>query len=437
VAKTTVEFDNVRLERVWGFVGGSLSGLPSDGSIPSLAVLGSSAISGTSWGQGWVAGDTASNPVYNPGYVVNPGDLALVNTIGTPADATGNEFIEQFFTVSGYTSLSLGWYWGGQYCTIPMMVEFFDAAGIQIGSSGPLVLGDFAASTGIDTTLTNQQTVTVPVPINASYCRWAFLNSPSLEGSPSVMVISNPTMTPTGTLGPSPTYLDGGWSTGGLSILATPGVGVQRSPDTSTWTTIRAPGKAASNYNAGPSSQAWAIAFTDYEFPINDYGDAETLTYRAVAQYPETTNVIQSPYGPEITLANPTSFAPSQWLLIDPLDSSSNIDLQVVAATSPTMEQDENQSVLMPAGRGRKVVIGDSAIFGDTITLTLQTISNAQFRALQVQLQKVYPLYLVSPDGEAWYVRMTKRSRTRQWQGHYVLPYRTYTLTMEQVDVVP
>ena len=272
------------------------------------------------------------------------------------------------------------------------------------------------------------------IPPNAAYARLAFTLTVDTGVN---LYVNQITCTPAvlTTLTPSQPWMDGGWSAGGFQTSSAPGVGLQRSSDLQNWDSVRVQPNNAVNYNPAPLSTSYTLPFTDYEYPSSDYGVGETVYYRGVGLYPQLTDVVQTPYSQVLSITSTDlSLAPTQWLLIDPRYPASNIPLSVRKAS---FSQDENQTVFMPVGRGRKVVVGDTQIFGDTITLDLLTISNADFRSLQTQYQKVYPLLLRSPDGEMWYVRLTKRSRERVWQGHYTLPYRTYSITMEQVDATP
>ena len=428
VLSGTEEYDNARLEMVLAYVPVS-DGTPNNTGIPSVPVMGD--VGTGLWGQGWAAGDDSS--VYTTAQAVGAGSVSMHNIVTGPSD--GSHFLEQFFTVSGYSTLAFDWDWAAVRTAnnATAYMDFLDASGVQISRvSIPM-------NSNTSSVVWAHVNQVVDVPLNAAYCRWWFENPGWTSGNqwiptdPTSLYICNPAVTLNGSPAPSLPWLDGGWTAGGFSQNSVPGVGLQRSSDGSTWVDVRYPPNAASGYNPTALIDSYSLSFTDYEFPINDYGDAQTLYYRSVGRYPQTADIVQGPYGPQVEVVNPTSFAPSNWLLIDPLVPDSNIILQVKRAT---FTQDENQTVIMPVGRGRKVVIGDTQIFGDTITLELLTTRNDQYRNLQTQYQKVYPLLLVNPDGEQWYVRLTKRSRERVWQGRYTSPYRTYSITMEQVDVV-
>jgi hypothetical protein len=200
---------------------------------------------------------------------------------------------------------------------------------------------------------------------------------------------------------------------------------LQSSPDQVNWTTTR-----LLNPNQHGNT---SFTYVDYEYPGADFGSPQTVYYRAWSAGTLNGGPVQSPTATaSITGAN--SFSPTQWLLIDPQIPADNVALQVKKATFTT---DENQQVLMPVSRGRKVVIGDTAIFGDTVSLDLLTITSTQWDGISKQMAKVYPLVLRSPDGEMWHVRATKRSRERVWQGSYFRPYRTYSISFETVDSPP
>jgi hypothetical protein len=213
-------------------------------------------------------------------------------------------------------------------------------------------------------------------------------------------------------------YTPNGFSNGELVL--------QNSPDGVNWTTV----PLADPNQVGETS----ITFTDYGYPAGDYGVPQTVHYRCFETGTLATGgPAQSPIA-TASITNTHSFAPTDWMLIDPAVPTSNLALQVKKATFQT---DENQQVLMPVSRGRKVVIGDTAVFGDTITLDLLSVLSSSWDALWNQMQKVYPLLLRSPDGEMWYVRTTKRQRERVWQGSYKFPYRTYEVTFETVNPPP
>jgi hypothetical protein len=239
---------------------------------------------------------------------------------------------------------------------------------------------------------------------------------------------------------PTP-YLDGGWSGGGQQVVQQ----IQRSATPTVagpWTGVRVPPYSI-NYNLFPDQYAytptvdndWQIIINDYEYPGGLYDQPQTVYY-AVA------NLNLDPYGnwqggsPSqlITVTSETSLSPDGWWLSDVLVNSNTVELQVKEFSA---DQEENQTIFMPMGRGRKVVIGDTLIFGETIHLKLQTVLPPEKLALMNLYQVVYPLVLRSPDGDMWPVRLTKRSRQRTWTGSYARMLSSYSIDAETVDVIP
>jgi hypothetical protein len=451
VSNSMMNVDNFFIQRVW-----ELPSIPSVSvgtAIPNLSLLGDRPSSSPVWGQNWTAGNSTSNAEFNQTTLGFP--LSIFNLVETPS-SNNSDYIESLFTVSGGSTLTLGFTWGGYNTTMEAFVEFYTPGNSLINPSlypatfvpvsGPYTgniptdipgcFYTYAASNSyyhIDVATE----WSFPVPTNAAYARVAFLNTGPPDQTFSIMQIGYITTSLSNPLAPAVPWMDGGWSAGGLQQSSTPGVGLQRSSDGINWTGVRFAPNAAVGYNATNVADGFGLSFTDYEYPSSDYGVGETVYYRAQGLYPQSSDVVSTPVSQTLTFSSVsagTSLAPTNWLLIDPRYPDDNISLSVKKAT---FTQAENQSVLQPVGRGRKVVVGDTQIFGDTITLDLLTVSNEDFRSLQAQYEKVYPLLLRSPDGEMWYVRLTQRSRERVWQGRYTIPYRTYSITMEQVDATP
>jgi len=451
------EIDNCQLEVVWPFVGGTLGyggGYTAGTALPqfcNFAGLTSGALLGA--GNFWTcpSGGTAtlgSNTVSNS---------ATANCLTCSAASNGGtNYIEHHFTVSGYSQFTFALDAYMQSCTGQVSAQFFDAAGIELSSSNtggvfnsPLVIWNLTSngsSAPANGTATHYGTNTITVPTNAAYCRLTIKITSDNSGNAGNGYITNPVVTPTGSLAPSTPWLDGGWSQGGIlqnaasysqpletQLVRSPSIlpstfSPALLPNNAGFVRL-APNAAASGEDVLQSAD-FQGPFTDYEFIPTDTGVTQSLYYSVNIIHPDGQF---APMSQQITLTSGSSFSTTNWMLMDPLIPADNISLQVKTAK---METAENQSVMMPAGRGRKLVVSDTQIFGDTITLDVLTISQADYHALRNQLSKAYPLLLKSPDGEMWYVRMTKRSRERVWQGNYARAYRTYTLVMEQVAAV-
>jgi hypothetical protein len=385
-------------------------------------------------GQFWQRGDSNGGTCTIDNVVQQPSGAQSLKSVVSPTD--GPASIEQIFTVSGWLSFQIQWYESVQTCgTSVCQLEFRDSAGVLLSQAfvSDAVISPLTIDTMTGTAVGERGTFTINVPANAQRCRISFINTNDGGGvNTSTVWVSNVVITPTGNLATSTPWMDGGWSAGGYSQNGTVQVGLQRSQDLVNWAFVRQPPNPASLDVAvvGPNFEN---DFTDYEYPGGTRSVPQFFYYQAIGLYSTGNGMIQSPLGQIIEVTNLQSFAPTEWILGDPLYPTSNILLQVKKASFKTAE---NQTVLMPAGRGRKVVMGDTQIFGNTITLELLTITPNDYTLLQTQYLKVTPLILRSPDGEFWYVRLTDRSRERVWTGPRNA-YRTYSLTMETVDIVP
>jgi len=429
-ANEGVDCTNFQLERLWAFQDFNFETFTSGTNLPLATALGN------------YNGNTAAQPGHWWTNVSNgPGVTAAISNV-TPHGGTNClqittagptvGVVEQFCTVSGASSVTFSWWWKWTALqSVAGYVEFFDSAGtlLSIGSTPGTVTSQAALVTGTGTQAAYAQATpaAINVPATAAYCHIVFTVTATLGTSTTVSIddIGFTVVQPSGSYIASTPWLDGGWSQGGLAPTET--VTLQGSPDNVNWTTKRVPPNAAAAATVvGPSFEQ---DYTDYEYPAGTFGVGATIYYRAFTG----SGAMQSPNN-LISLVGASGFSPTNWMLIDPLNGG-NIALQVKGDVE--FKTDENQTVLMPMGRGRKVVLGDSAIFGDTITINLQTLTNADFNALQAMYAKVYALVLRSPDGEMWYVRATTRSRKRTWQGSYARPLRTYQLVFETVDVIP
>ena len=388
-----IHVDNAQWELVWTIPDGTFES-QALGAIPQSCTL----------------GYPASHAWMNAG---GSGTAAIDNThaIGSQSLKINGATAETFFTVSGYTQLEISWWWEtttgvGGTCGL----QFFSAAGVMLstaqlpGQVQYVVLG--AIGTGVS--FVNVDITGIAVPVGAAYARLFYSNT---SGD---MYVDSVIMTPTGTLAPSSLWLDGGWSMGGaLQTWAgvPPQIYVERMDGVAPWTKLRLPPFPAVSVIA-PASD-FSETYTDYEFPGGNHGISQTLYYHAWALLANSgSSVAMSPPSQEWLPTAGVGFTVSgantgYWILLDPLNPSSVIALQVKTAK---MDIAANQQTLMPVGRGRKVVIGDTPVFGDTIDLTLQTILVADFIALKALLQSTSTLCLRSPDGEFWYTRFTKRT---------------------------
>jgi hypothetical protein len=457
-----VHFSNFQLERVWTFTDGTFEKFTAPQSIPLTTTLGDYGAStslvsaGNSYGQWWQvvslpAGCSAAVTTANPHSGSN--SLALTTS---PTDL-GPVTVEQYFTVSGWTSLTASWYWAAVTATLSGYVEFFDSAGTLL--SAVSIPGTISSQAGLSTlsssslptsttfgtgtfgagvfggnssslTFTQATPGSIVVPATAAYAHIVFSMMGTQPGYSGTGYIDDVVIAGTGSLLPSSPWLDGGWSQGGLA-QSSPTVSLQRGSSLSLVETfgelVRTGAETAAAVPV--STPTFEADFFDREFPTTTAGSVEVIYYESLA----VNGSSQSPPN-VVAISNSNGFSPSVWTLSDVLQGVT-ITLQVVDKVDITTS--ENQTILMPMGRGRKVVLGDSLIFGDTITLPLQTLNNADFVALQTLYSVTYPLVLRSPDGEWWYVRATTRSRTRKWQGSYARPLRTYSLVFEEVDVIP
>ena len=449
--------DNICMEAVWAFVPfgnpSTMGGSYAASHLPYAPCLCADTFNvptgnsgATPGGQSWSTPGTNAQAVVTASYYNVSTHQSVLSTIGTASDgANGMGDMEQFFTVSGYSQMSFAFTWGVRNTTATAYLQFYDNAGIPLASL--ITLGTVTDTTNTAPSAPNPTggwtTVTtsaVAVPTNAAYARMYFHNPGpvTVPASSAYMWVTDVTMTPTGSLGVSSPWMDGGWSRG---------MGVGSAPATVTQTAyteqadsqfeltsqngfrfVRNPPNAAA---IGETWDGYPLSFTDYEYSGGTATIPQTLWYAA---YTDDALGDVSAFSQPISITNSASFAPSNWLLIDPLIPADNIILQVKPKVS--FSTDENQSVLMPAGRGRKVVVGDTQIFGDTITLDLLTVQHADFVAIKKMYSKVYPLLLRAPTGEVWYVRLTSRKRDLTWTGTYKIGLRNYTLTMEQVDAI-
>ena len=446
--------DNTQLEMLWPYAGsmGTFGSVASGSTLPAAQPLGQVTGLTTAGIQGsfWAAPSTSASAVT----ITTVTTKALV----VNAAAGGNtNYAELNFSVAGYTSFTFSGTVAAYNGVATILAQFFDSAGIELSQGAtPLSINSpvtvFTSTVDLSSAPTSSASgtafgpITLTPPANAAFCRLTFSFTSDATGTSPAGYLWNPAITPSGSLAPSTPWLDGGWSAGGTIQSETSyslplQLNVYRSPTAySTPNPLSTLPSGASSVRFPPSSATAGVDVLvsgalqgktiDYEYPAADLYTSQSVSYVASVTLPDGQSV---PPSQPVTVTAASSFSPTNWMLIDPLVPANNVALQVKKVT---FAQDENQTVLMPAGRGRKVVIGDTQIFGDTITMDLLTLTTADYDALHVQLNKVYPLLLRSPDGEMWYVRLTKRSRERVWQGSYTRPYRTYSITMEQVDAV-
>ena len=411
--------DQMRMEQVWPLPDGTFSSVSAGTDLPLTEALG---WPGT--GLHWMRGDTGAGSAQ-----VTTGGVS-----GNCLTVIGPAIAESFFTVSGWTSLEIGYDMKGAFLTGQITLEFFDNAGIGL-SVDPITREDtvfiLPLPQGNTPTYTAQLVNGIPVPSTAAYARFTTNVTFGTLNLDSVLIV------PTGTGQTSVPFIDGGWS-GGIGGQGPSYGWVERQDGVSPWMKLRLPFNAAGPII--PNNGAYDMDFVDYEWEGGTYTISQSLYYRAQGSLARADGTFGlTPFSQLAILTQGYGFIISganagYWLLIDPLNPNDNIALQVKTSKFETME---NQQVLMPVGRGRKVVIGDSPIFGDTITLELQTVLPGDFAAIQRQYSKTHTLGLRSPDGEYWYVRATKRSRERTWTGSLGAALRTYTITFETVDALP
>lgn len=431
VTNEGVDISNLQLERIWTFVDGTFEAFTSGTNLPLATALGvyGSGTTAAQPGQWWTNASQGSGVT---AAISNVSPQSGTNCLQITTSGPTVGVVEQFFTVSGRTTLTISWYWKWTALTqCQGYVEFFDSAGTKLSvvSTPQTVTSQTALITGTGTQAAYVQATptAVSIPSGAAYAHFVVTVQATLGASTTLSLDTVVLSLTGGSVLPSLQWLDGGWSQGGLQQAGNLGVTLQGSADDVNWTTKRiAPNAAVAATVAGPSFEA---DYTDYEYPAGPYATADEIWYQAFSG--PAGNINESPVN-SVAISATVGFAPANWMLIDPLYPTTNIVLQVKGDVSFTT--DENQTILMPMNRGKKVVLGDTYIFGDTIDINCQTLTNADFAALQVMYSKTYPLVLRSPDGEMWYVRGTKRSRKRTWQGSYTRPYRTYQLSFETVD---
>lgn len=432
-----MDLDSLAVEKVAIFYHGDFEDGTPTASLPLARGFGDSDQ------QNWMIGNAltgSSTVTYDSS---SHGGSVAAKLLSTAGDSAAK--MEQWFSVQGWTSLTVSWWSKSTTLTSgSAVVEFFDAGGTSMGTTTAASLSGTVAAYAQTTSSS------IGVPLNAAWARLIFTadNDGTNNGT---LWVDDVVVTSTGMGGsqaystsyaaganhsfaPATPYIDGGWSAGGVSTVGTPSLIFERSNDQSTWTTVRQSETTPSL--SVPLATPWTVNTTDYEFDsdYNTPGNTQHLYYRAAAYVYVATDVpARTPDTTHASLSKSNAFVPSEWLLIDPLSTADTVALQVKKAKFDTPEAAQTFTLL---GRNRRIVVGDK-VLGDTITLDLQTITHPEWQALQTQMAKQRTLVLRSPDGDWWYVRTTKRSRERVWTGSYTSrPLRNPSITFEQTDAI-
>jgi hypothetical protein len=121
-----------------------------------------------------------------------------------------------------------------------------------------------------------------------------------------------------------------------------------------------------------------------------------TRSYRAYVQ-------VASPAVESLASTTATAtVTTSQWWLVDPLNTSASFSPEVSAHTTSIMEQSTSHGQM-----GQKYPVVLSSVVGGTDgSITVESHSAAEWAALQALVTSQHVLWLTSPFGEAWYVRL-------------------------------
>lgn len=182
---------------------------------------------------------------------------------------------------------------------------------------------------------------------------------------------------------------------------------------TSTWTAVRGV--------VNPTAPGVTIATFDYEAP-----PGVVRTYRATATGTASGNVLAS------TTTAAVTAAPTSWWLKDPTDATVNQAVNV--NQPPKTSRVEQSGAFYPLGRTRPVVVAD-AMTGDDGAIGLLTLTAAAYTALLVLLKRQRVLFLESPFGESWYVRLMGSRDTTLSRSAAAAPYRQTSVTYVETDM--
>lgn len=411
--------DDVQVEPICPLVNTALT--VTSAALPKYVALGASDNT-----VGWF--DESTGPGTGAKIVLS-GSTYMFELTGT---SSYSAVASQIFSAGGYAGVTVDFSYQNVSVGSSLTVEItaLDAAGnpLWITNSGVI-------SKPVSTTLPYQSGYAPASPIATALPAGTALVKVSFLAANGEVGIGNLTITPSGTFKGAP-YLDGGWSVGVGDGSMT--VSLQRSyDDGATWSSY------VRNSDGSAAPLAVSLPFTtqtfyDVEYTRRAIDAPDTSTTRML--YLPTTSVaaVTGQSNSTLALGLPRALYrgyTTEWSLMDPLNSSNTIILNVKKDTLQ-ITRGENMQQFKGQGRTRVVVIGD-VMLGDVITLTAITFSTADYNALMnvVATQGVY--LLTSPDGENWYVRATKRDRKRIWTGTYAIPLREHTLTLQEVDPIP
>lgn len=356
--------------------------------------------------------------------------LALLSYTGNPSIYTQ---ISQLFSAGGYESVATDfWFWADVGTKITAYVWFWDSAGNPLYFLNP--------DTNLYTTQYSKQFASLSpaswlnyflpsltIPADTAFMKLSLV----LNGTGGICYLDDVSVTFNGDLLNTP-YYDGCWS--GASLATYPsGVFLERSYDQGkTWSNVRSTsGNALATMNS-ISTAGYTTTFYDWEYqpPLPDNPDITEGTTRPIYR---AFYVAQSQLANAQSLGSPPrSFyrpAATDWALMDVLNQ-----VYVLPQVHKWSAQiTETMQKFSPLGRSRVVVIGDT-VQGDTITLESYTFHSADDAAMLEIIREQEALLLRSPYGEMWYVRATKRNRSRTWTGTYVQRWNTHQLELTEID---
>jgi hypothetical protein len=183
------------------------------------------------------------------------------------------------------------------------------------------------------------------------------------------------------------------------------------------------------NTTSIPGSTQMKIVY-DYEaIPETEY------TYSGIVTFSAGFGTVSS----NVTISNQAEFTPANWWYIEPLTPSASLQMSVVKFDSTQYEAIAVHYPVQPVGVPTPPTTVSGGIFPPDGTLTVQTQSQAQYAALQVEISNGTVKWLISPQGSGAYVRESAANpiggsagsaqETSVTPGFAATPYRTSVLT--------
>lgn len=357
-------------------------------------------------------GGTSLLGAYAPDRAVNASaNVVAVVTAPTGVDSTVSRppITWTYTQAQGYTQAS--------YRAIIYTAAQAAVGGFTVGVSPSTYDSGVVASAALTVT------PTVDLPNNTSYVTYVIL----VANTSSQSTTSSPVAFSTAYSPPNAPTLSAVYSAVTARVTLTVGYGANiglynttntvlaleyQDAGTLTWTAPRGV--------VNPTAFGGTIACFDYEAP-----PGVVRTYRATATGTAAGNVLAS------TTTSPVTAAPTSWWLKDPTDATVNQPINV--NQPPKTSRTEQSGVFYPLGRTRPIVVAD-AMTGADGSVNILTLTAAAYTGLLALLNRQRVLFLESPFGESWYVRLTNSRDTTLQRSAAAAPYRQTSVTYVETD---